>query len=141
MRYKLKIENMPEINEKLLYDQLKDYGFFYIKNVEGVKQLYIRTKEEITDFAPIIDIIENHKSLDADKANKIKQIKEEASCAIFAQYPMFKQINVANGLESAEFETEMKAFINSVKAKVDELETSINAKKKKETIEEVKFEL
>ena len=75
------------------------------------------------------------KPLEDLKQEKIQELKNNCSTFIYSKYPIYKQLNVANGLTTEEETSQMHSFINQIRSICNEKESQINSL---ETAEDVK---
>ena len=75
--------------------------------------------------------------LEQAKEEKIKLLKYNCSKYIYAKYPSFKQLNIANGLTTDEEASNMKTFIQEAKMMCDEKESAINNCNTLEELEDI----
>ncbi len=69
------------------------------------------------------------------KQNRISDLKTNCSNHIYAKYPIFKQLNIANGLVDGK--EEMTLFINRVRAICDNKEEEITKANTREELEAI----
>lgn len=141
MRYNLKeiVTNIPSLSN-LIYDELITYGecqFIRYTNGDFILDLITEKELSMEDISKITQIVSNHDCLKYKKQEKVKELKQNATQAIFTKYPLFKQINAALGLYDDTKTKEIKDFIKVVKDQVDSVESTINSKIKESTLNAV----
>ena len=74
------------------------------------------------------------KSLKTLKQEKIQELKANCSAFIYSKYPIYKQLNVANGLATEEETSQMRSYINQVRSICNGKESQINFLEKAEDV-------
>lgn len=69
------------------------------------------------------------KPLEYLKQEKIQELKSNCSNYIYSKYPIFKQLNIANGLATEEEISEMTTFIQKARLICKDIEQQINSVK------------
>lgn len=77
------------------------------------------------------------KPLDELKKEKIQELKNNCQNYIYSKYPIYKQINVANGLATEEETNLMHSFINETRLLCKEIEQQINSVKTQKELEKI----
>mgnify|MGYP004644756355 CR=1 FL=1 len=77
------------------------------------------------------------KPLEDLRQKKIRELKANCSNYIYSQYPIYKQLNVANGLATEEEISEMTTFIQQARLTCEEIEQKINSVKTQKKLEEI----
>ena len=103
------------------------------KNVNGVRILM--TQEEKKAFLYLSKKTE--KPLEELKQEKIQELKNNCQKYIYSKYPIYKQINVANGLASEEVISQMITFIQKARLICEEKEQQINSVKTQKELEKI----
>lgn len=90
--------------------------------------------EDKGDYYETVEIEIIEPTLEELKQEKIQQLKNNCSNCIYAVYPLFKQINLVNGLYTEQEKTEYDTFISEKRTLCDTKEQEIlNAS----TVEEI----
>ena len=77
------------------------------------------------------------KSLEELKKEKIQELKNNCQKYIYSKYPIYKQINVANGLATEEEISQMITFIQKARLICEEKEQQINSVKTQKELEKI----
>lgn len=77
------------------------------------------------------------KSLEELKKEKIRELKNNCQKYIYSKYPIYKQINVANGLATEEEISQMITFIQKARLICEEKEQQINSVKTQKELEKI----
>ena len=103
------------------------------KLVNGVRILM--TQEEEKDFLDLIK--KKEKPLEDLKKEKIRELKNNCQNYIYSKYPIYKQINAANGLATEEETSQMITFIQKARLLCKEIEQQINSVKTQKELEKI----
>ena len=71
------------------------------------------------------------------KQEKIQELKSNCSNYIYSKYPIFKQLNIANGLATNEEVGQMASFIGQAKLTCEDIEQQINSAKTQKELEKI----
>ena len=71
------------------------------------------------------------------KQEKIRELKDNCSNYIYSQYPIHKQLNIANGLATEEEISQMTSFIQQTRLICEEKEQQINSVKTQKELEKI----
>lgn len=97
---------------------------------------YESTLKQYKEHPELFEVEKEYiKTLEELKQEKIQELKSNCSAFIYSKYPIYKQLNVANGLAIEEETNQMHSFINKIRLICNEKESQINSL---ETAEEVK---
>ena len=77
------------------------------------------------------------KPLEELKQEKIQELKSNCSNYIYSKYPIFKQLNIANGLATNEEVEQMVSFIGQAKLTCEDIEQKINSAKTQKELEKI----
>ena len=77
------------------------------------------------------------KTLEELKQEKIRELKDNCSNYIYSQYPIHKQLNIANGLATEEEISQMITFIQKARLICEEKEQQINSVKTQKELEKI----
>lgn len=77
------------------------------------------------------------KPLEELKQEKIRELKANCSNYIYSQYPIHKQLNIANGLATEEEISEMTTFIQKTRLICEDIEQKINSVKTQKELEKI----
>ena len=77
------------------------------------------------------------KPLEDLKKEKIQELKNNCQKYIYSKYPIYKQINVANGLATEEEISQMITFIQKARLICEEKEQQINSVKTQKELEKI----
>ena len=77
------------------------------------------------------------KPLEELKQEKIRELKDNCSNYIYSQYPIHKQLNIANGLATEEEISEMTTFIQKARLICEDIEQKINSVKTQKELEKI----
>ena len=77
------------------------------------------------------------KPLEELKQEKIQELKNNCQNYIYSKYPIYKQINVANGLATEEEISQMITFIQKARLICEEKEQQINSVKIQKELEKI----
>ena len=77
------------------------------------------------------------KSLEDLKKEKIQELKNNCQKYIYSKYPIYKQINAANGLATEEEISQMITFIQKARLICEEKEQQINSVKTQKELEKI----
>ena len=77
------------------------------------------------------------KPLEELKQEKIQELKNNCQNYIYSKYPIYKQINVANGLATEEEISQMTTFIQKTRLLCKEIEQKINSVKTQNELENI----
>ena len=77
------------------------------------------------------------KSLEELKKEKIQELKNNCQKYIYSKYPIYKQINAANGLATEEEILQMITFIQKARLICEEKEQQINSVKTQKELEKI----
>lgn len=77
------------------------------------------------------------KSIKELKQEKIRELKDNCSNYIYSQYPIHKQLNIANGLATEEEISQMITFIQKARLICEEKEQQINSVKTQKELEKI----
>ena len=77
------------------------------------------------------------KTLEELKQEKIRELKDNCSNYIYSKYPIFKQLNIANGLATNEEVEQMVSFIGQAKLTCEEIEQKIDSAKTQNELENI----
>ena len=77
------------------------------------------------------------KSLEELKKEKIQELKNNCQKYIYSKYPIYKQLNAANGLATEEEINLMNSFINETRLLCKEIEQKINSVKTQKELEKI----
>ena len=77
------------------------------------------------------------KTLEELKQEKIQELKNNCQKYIYSKYPIYKQLNVANGLATQEKIAEMITFIQKARLICEEKEQEINSAKTQNELEKI----
>ena len=100
------------------------------KNINGVRVLMTKKEQE-----ELLNI--NKKPLEELKQEKIRELKDNCSNYIYSQYPIHKQLNIANGLATEEEISQMTSFIQQARLTCEEKEQQINSVKTQKELEKI----
>ena len=81
------------------------------------------------------------KPLEELKQEKIRELKDNCSNYIYSQYPIHKQLNIANGLATEEEISQMTSFIQQARLTCEEKEQQINSAKTQNELEKISTNL
>lgn len=81
----------------------------------------------IVTYTNGVPYVTDTRTVEGQKPIKIAQLKEAASARILVQYPIFKQINAALGVYSAEVAQAITDGIIAARMEVNAKEAAINA--------------
>ena len=103
------------------------------KNVNGVRILMTQEeKKAFLDFSK-----KTEKPLEELKQEKIKELKNNCQKYIYSKYPIYKQINAANGLATEEEISQMITFIQQTRLICEEKEQQIKYLSTKKELEKI----
>ena len=71
------------------------------------------------------------------KQEKIRELKDNCSNYIYSQYPIHKQLNIANGLATEEEISQMTSFIQQTRLICEDIEQKINSVKTQNELENI----
>ena len=77
------------------------------------------------------------KPLEDLKKERIQELKNNCQNYIYSKYPIYKQINVANGLATEEEISQMITFIQKARLLCKEIEQKINSVKTQKELEKI----
>lgn len=77
------------------------------------------------------------KPLEDLKKEKIQELKNNCQNYIYLKYPIYKQLNAANGLATEEEINLMNSFINETRLLCKEIEQKINSVKTQKELENI----
>ena len=77
------------------------------------------------------------KTLEELKQEKIRELKNNCSNYIYSQYPIHKQLNIANGLATDKEISEMATFIQQARLICEETEQKIKSVKTQKELEKI----
>ena len=100
------------------------------KNINGVRVLMSKKEQE-----ELLNI--NKKPLEELKQEKIQELKNNCQNYIYSKYPIYKQLNVANGLATEEEISQMTSFIQQARLTCEEKEQQINSVKTQKELEKI----
>lgn len=103
------------------------------KLVNGIRILM--TQEEKKAFLDLSTKTE--KPLEELKQEKIQELKNNCQKYIYSKYPIYKQINAANGLATEEEISQMITFIQKARLICEEKEQKINSGKTQKELENI----
>lgn len=89
------------------------------------------------DYYETEKIKEHIKTLEELKQEKIKELKANCSNYIYSQYPIHKQLNIANGLATEEEISQMITFIQQARLICEDIEQQINSVKTQKDLEKI----
>ena len=108
------------------YDELINYA--------NANNLIIVDKGEYYETDKIEEPV---KTLEERKQEKIQELKNNCHKYIYSKYPIYKQLNVANGLATQEKIAEMITFIQKARLICEEKEQEINSAKTQNELEKI----
>lgn len=65
-------------------------------------------------------------SLEDHKASVKEDLRGCATCVIENKYPLWKQINISNGIYSEEYKNDFISFVSKIRQKTDEYDNIID---------------
>lgn len=77
------------------------------------------------------------KPIEELKEEKIQKLKNNCQDYIYSKYPIYKQLNAANGLATEEEINLMNSFINETRLLCKEIEQKINSAKTQNELENI----
>ena len=100
---------------------------------------YFQETENLFKSNPELFDIEKEciKPLEELKQEKIRELKDNCSNYIYSQYPIHKQLNIANGLATEEEISQMITFIQKARLICEEKEQQINSVKTQKELENI----
>ena len=100
---------------------------------------YFQETENLFKSNPELFDIEKEciKPLEELKQEKIRELKDNCSNYIYSQYPIHKQLNIANGLATEEEISQMITFIQKARLICEEKEQQINSVKTQKELEKI----
>ena len=106
------------------------------KNYKLVNGVRIQmTKEEEKALLNLTK--KKEKPLEELKQVKIQELKNNCQKYIYSKYPIYKQLNAANGLATEEEINLMNSFINETRLLCKEIEQKINSAKALRELEKI----
>ena len=93
--------------------------------------------EDKGEYYETVEIKIAEPTLEELKVKKIQELKNNCQKYIYSKYPIYKQINVANGLTTEEEINLMHSFINETRLLCKEIEQKINSAKTQKKLEEI----
>ena len=76
-------------------------------------------------------------ALEELKVKKIQELKNNCQNYIYSKYPIYKQLNAANGLVTEEEITEITTFIQQTRLICEDIEQKINSVKTQNELESI----